>query len=322
MAGERGLYAGPVEVMPCRAQETIPAAAALAGGTVLEPKWDGFRAVLQVTPEGRVRYWSRKGTDLSAAFPDLVDAARDQVPAGVVLDGEAVVWVDGRLSFDHLQHRVVSAPAAAVRMARQQPASYVAFDILAVDGTDVRGLTWRDRRRLLDELATGFEPPIQVSPFTEDHDVALEWFTAFAPAGVEGLVAKGAATRYRPGERGSWVKVKHRSQVDGIVGAVIGPLRRPEAIVVGRFTAEGMFTMVGRSTALTDRQAKELAAVLKKVPESDHPWPAEIGGGHFGGGKVAITQWIRTWWWSWPLTQPSSRVATGTPCGSSVSGRT
>lgn len=269
-----------------------------------------------------MRYWSRKGTDLSAAFPDLVDAARDQVPAGVVLDGEAVVWVDGRLSFDHLQHRVVSAPAAAVRMARQQPASYVAFDILAVDGTDVRGLTWRDRRRLLDELATGFEPPIQVSPFTEDHDVALEWFTAFAPAGVEGLVAKGAATRYRPGERGSWVKVKHRSQVDGIVGAVIGPLRRPEAIVVGRFTAEGMFTMVGRSTALTDRQAKELAAVLKKVPESDHPWPAEIGGGHFGGGKVAITQWIRTWWWSWPLTQPSSRVATGTPCGSSVSGRT
>lgn len=117
MAGERGLYAGPVEVMLCRAQETIPAAAALAGGTVLEPKYDGFRAVLQVTPAGRVRYWSRKGTDLSAAFPDLVDAARDQVPAGVVLDGEAVVWVDGRLSFDHLQHRIVSAPAAAVRMA-------------------------------------------------------------------------------------------------------------------------------------------------------------------------------------------------------------
>ena len=290
MAGERGLYAGPVEVMLCIAQETIPTAAALAGGTVLEPKWDGFRAVLQVTPEGRVTYWSRNGTDLSAAFPDLVDAARDQVPAGVVLDGEAVVWVDGRLSFDHLQHRMVSASEAAVRMAHQHPASYVAFDILAVDGTDVRGLPWRDRRRLLDELAAGFQPPIQVSPYTEDQDVALEWFTALAPAGVEGLVAKGAATRYRPGERrGSWVKVKHRSQVDGIVGAVIGPVSRPEAIVVGRFTAEGMFKMVGRSTVLTDRQAKELTAVLTEVPESDHPWPAEIGGGHFGGGKVAIT---------------------------------
>ena len=109
------------------------------------------------------------------------------------------------------------------------------------------------------------------------------------PAGVEGLVAKGAATRYRPGERGSWVKVKHRSQVDGIVGAVIGPVRRPEAIVVGRYTAEGVLRIVGRSTALTSQQAKELAAALTEVPESGHPWPTEIGGGHFGGGKVAIT---------------------------------
>ena len=79
---------------------------------MLEPKWDGFRAVLQVTPEGRVTYWSRKGTNLSTAFPDLVEAARDQVPAGVVLDGELVVWVEGRLSFDHLQHRMASRPSA------------------------------------------------------------------------------------------------------------------------------------------------------------------------------------------------------------------
>lgn len=273
--------------MLCKAQEAIPAADALAGGTVLEPKWDGFRAVLQVTPEGGVTYWSRNRTNLSDAFQDVVAAARDQVPAGVVLDGELVVWVDGRLSFDHLQHRMASRPVAVARLARQHPASYVAFDILAVEGTDVRGLPWRDRRQLLDELAIGFEPPIQVSPYTEDQEVALEWFTA--PAGVEGLVAKGAATRYRPGERGSWVKVKHRSQVDGIVGAVIGPVRRPEAIVVGRYTAEGVLRIVGRSTALTSQQGKELAAVLTVVPESSHPWPAEIGGGHFGGGKVAIT---------------------------------
>lgn len=85
------------------------------------------------------------------------------------------------------------------------------------------------------------------------------------------------------------MKVKHRSQVDGIVGAVIGSVRRPEAIVVGRYTAEGVLRIVGRSTALTSQQAKELAAALTEVPGSGHPWPAEIGGGHFGGGKVAIT---------------------------------
>lgn len=275
--------------MLCKAQEAIPTAAAMVGGTVLEPKWDGFRSALQVTPEGRVTYWSRNKTDLSTAFPDLVEAARDQVPAGVVLDGEVVVWVDGRLSFDHLQQRMASRPAAVARLAREQPASYVAFDILAVDGMDVRGLRWRDRRQLLDELAPGFEPPIQVSPYTEDQDVALEWFTALASAGVEGLVAKGAATRYRPGERGSWVKIKHRSQVDGIVGAVIGSVRRPESIVVGRYTVDGVLRIVGRSIALTSQQAKELAAALTEVPGSGHPWPAEIGGGHFGGGKVAIT---------------------------------
>lgn len=138
-------------------------------------------------------------------------------------------------------------------------------------------------------MATGFEPPIQVSPVTEDHDVALEWFTALASAGVEGLVAKGAATRYRPGEHGSWVKIKHRSQVDGIVGAVIGPVSRPEAIVLGRYTADGVLKVVGRSTPLTTRQITELAAVLTEVSASGHPWPAEIGSGHFGGGNVAIT---------------------------------
>lgn len=103
------------------------------------------------------------------------------------------------------------------------------------------------------------------------------------------MVAKGAASRYRPGERGSWVKVKHRSQVDGIIGAVIGPVARPEAIVVGRYTAVGVLKIVGRSTALTSQQAKALAAALTEVPGSGHPWPAEIGGGQFGGGEVAIT---------------------------------
>jgi len=86
--------------------------------------------------------------------------------------------------------------------------------------------------------------------------VALEWFTALARDAVEGLVAKGAATRYRPGDRGSWVKGKHRSQVDGIVGAVIGPVRRPEAIALGRYTAEGALRIVGRSTALTSHRPR------------------------------------------------------------------
>lgn len=84
----------------------------------------------------------------------------------------------GRLSFDHLQHRMASNLRAVARLALEHPASYVAFDILAVDSTDIGSLPWRDRRSLLKELAASFEPPVQVSPYTEDYATALEWFEA------------------------------------------------------------------------------------------------------------------------------------------------
>lgn len=100
MPGTPDLFGGAVEVMLTKAQESIPRPAA-AGQLAYEMKWDGYRAALQVTPDGVVRLWSRNGTDLSRAFPDLIEAARVQVPPGIVLDGEAVAWVEGRLSFDH-----------------------------------------------------------------------------------------------------------------------------------------------------------------------------------------------------------------------------
>ena len=195
--------------MLAKAQDTIPRPGKRIE-LAFEPKWDGYRGCLQMRPDGTVRLWSRNGTDLSDAFPDLIEAARLQIPPRVVLDGEVVAFVDGRLSFDHLQHRMVSSPSAAARMARSHPASYVAFDILAVDTQDVRGLPWRDRRMLLDELADGFTPPLQISPVTEDWDTASEWFTTLTAMGIEGLLVKKVTSRYLPGERG-WIKIKRRS---------------------------------------------------------------------------------------------------------------
>ena len=287
MPATSDLFNGPVSVMLAKTQDTIPRPGP-GGGLAFEPKWDGYRGCLQMHPDGTIRLWSRNGTNLSDAFPDLVEAARLQIPAGLVLDGEVVVLVEGRLSFDHLQHRMVSSPSAAARLARSHPASYVAFDILAVGGRDVRGLRWRDRRILLDELADGFTPPLQVSPVTEDYETASEWFATLTAMGVEGLVIKSVTSRYVPAERG-WVKVKHRELTDGVIGAVIGPVTRPEAIVVGRFTPDGVLMVFGRSTALNAGQAKDLASVLTPIPASQHPWPNEIGGGHFGGGMIAIT---------------------------------
>jgi ATP-dependent DNA ligase len=116
---------------------------------VWELKFDGYRAVLRVTEAG-AELWSRNGSDLSRVFPDLITAAAGQLPVGTLADGEAVVYVDGRLSFDHLQYRMVSAPPAATRLARQYPATYVAFDLLAAAGEDLRLRPWRERRATLE----------------------------------------------------------------------------------------------------------------------------------------------------------------------------
>jgi ATP-dependent DNA ligase len=108
-------------------------------------------------------------------------------------------------------------------------------------------------------------------------------------AGVEGLVAKGAGSPYRPGSR-DWIKVRSRENLDVIVGAVIGPISRPEAVIAGRYTDTGELVIVGRTTALSTRQAKQLATVLAAAAAGEHPWPSRIGSGHFGGGSVDITR--------------------------------
>jgi ATP-dependent DNA ligase len=187
----------PIQVQLVKAQDSVPPKSALVGGTIWELKYDGYRAPLRVAAEG-AELWSRNGSNLSSHFPDLIAAAEAQLAAGVVLDGEAVVWLDGRLNFDQLQRRMVSRPAVAAKLAREHPASYVAFDLLTLDGQDLRPHPWRDRRAALEDLASTWRPPLQLSPYTDDYDTALEWLVDYRVAGVEGLVAKGAGSPYRP----------------------------------------------------------------------------------------------------------------------------
>lgn len=279
------LFSGPVAVMLAKTGE-VPRATPGGPAYAYEWKYDGFRQTVVSTDAG-VTLYSRSGTNLSVAFPDVVEAVTAQVPPGVVLDGEVCIFSDGSFSFDQLQHRMVSRPEAAARLARQHPASYIAFDILAVGGIDVRHLSWRDRRGLLDELAASFTPPIQASPYVDDYKTAIGWL-AELPPGIEGIVSKNQRSAYKPGDRG-WIKTKILHVSDAIVGAVIGPISRPDALVAGRYTAAGRLRIVGRSTPLNTRQAAQLAEVLTAVPAAEHPWPNEIGSGHFGGGSVAIT---------------------------------
>jgi ATP-dependent DNA ligase len=288
MAAARPLphgLAGPVDVALARPADTVPEQTACPGGCRYELKFDGFRVAVVRTANG-ARLWSRRGTDLTSAFPDLAAAAEFHLRSGTVLDGEAVMWVDGRLRFDHLQRRLARRASRAVP--EGSPASYVAFDVLALDAGDQRGLAYTARRALLERLSTGWAPPLEICPSTADREEAMGWSTDYRPAGIEGLVIKSAHGRYPTGRR-DWIKVKNRQTREVIVGAVIGSISRPESVIAAAFI-DGELAFVGRTVALTAAQARDLAERLTPA-DDNHPWPDEIGTGVFGKpARVTITK--------------------------------
>ncbi|WP_246080397.1 ATP-dependent DNA ligase [Modestobacter altitudinis] len=283
MAAVPSQLRGPVVVALARAERDIPHPGALPGGCLYEPKWDGYRLVI-VRSKQAVRLWSKQGKDLSARFPDIAAAAREHLPAGAVVDGEVVIWNGSRLDFDLLQQRMVTSPSKVAALVAAHPASYVAFDLLAAGGEDLRALPLTERRKQLEHV-TPWMPPLQLSPVTSDREEARGWFIAYRPAGVEGLVVKGAAGRYAGGRR-NWVKVKSRETTEVIVGGVIGTLKAPRQVVAGRVQA-GELVMVGRSTVLSSVQAAQLAPLLSEAG-AEHPWPTMIGSGRFGGGRDRV----------------------------------
>jgi ATP-dependent DNA ligase len=167
-----------------------------------------------------------------------------------------------------------AGPATARRLAAEQPASYVAFDVLAVLGRDVRSMSLSDRRRLLEELAAGFSPPLELSPATTDRAEAMRWWDELAHTGIEGLMAKDPTQPYRGGER-SWSKVKRRENTDAVCAAVIGPRSRPQQLVLGAWDTDGRLRFAGRTAPLTATQASTAAGFLE-TPTGEHPWPEEV----------------------------------------------
>lgn len=136
---------------------------ALPGRTRYEMKWDGLR-IAAVRTDEHTALWSRRGVRLDSQFPDLMAAAAEQLPAGVVIDGEAVIWQDGRLDFSALLSRMGTSASSARRLALQKSASLVAFDLLLVARHDVRDRALAQRRQLLEELSESMTPPLRLPP--------------------------------------------------------------------------------------------------------------------------------------------------------------
>ncbi|VII95073.1 ATP-dependent DNA ligase (EC 6.5.1.1) LigC [Arthrobacter sp. DR-2P] len=180
-----GLPAGlapPVKVALARAIANMPRGDASHGTLLFEPKWDGYRCVA-VRDDHGATLWSRQGKELTGYFPEILEALAGQVPPGCVLDGEAVVWSGDRLDFDALQRRLVASKAGLPALIREQPASFVAFDLLAVAGHDIRDTPLKQRRELLEQLAAGWMPPLNLSPHHPEPRSGTHMVRRTAPRG-------------------------------------------------------------------------------------------------------------------------------------------
>ncbi len=259
------------------------------GPWAYEPKLDGFRCLLSISEFGDVRLDSRRAKPLGRYFPEIVTAAR-RLPPGLVLDGELVIAGDGGVDFSALQQRLrYSSPARTVQLASEAPASLVVFDVPHHDGDDLRPALYDERRQVLEDLLREAPRGVGLMPMTTDPQAAGAWLRD-QPPGIEGVVAKRRDQRYRPGAR-SWQKLRARDSAEAVIGGVFGTLKRPEALVLGRFRG-GQLRVVGRTGPLPLAARAELQRLLRP-PRTDHPWPLRLPSSRFGqtpGTEIEYTQ--------------------------------
>ncbi|WP_367318110.1 ATP-dependent DNA ligase [Streptomyces sp. HUAS ZL42] len=241
----------------------------LPPGHAAEPKWDGFRALFSVDA-GRVVLRSRRGTELAPAFPE-VGAAATQLPDATALDGELVVWEEGRLAFERLQNRLQRRGAEAARLAAEWPVHFVAFDLLRLTGTDTSAWPYRRRRAALEELFTKrrLTAPWALCPSTTDPDTITEWLT-WTTVGLEGLIFKPLDSPYQPSVRG-WLKYKVRETTEAITGAVTGTLATPRSLLLGTYDDDGHLQYTGSTTTLTQATSITVAELLAPA-RPGHQW--------------------------------------------------
>ena len=186
----------PVEPMLAKLAEELPPGT----GYLYEPKWDGFRAIV-FRGRNDVYIQSRDSRPLDRYFPELHDALLERLPKDCVVDGEIVIATAQGLDFDALQLRLHPAESRVVKLAKDTPSSFVAFDVLAVSGRNLLGSPQSERRAVLEKLLRAVKPPVYLTPVTRDRAVALEWLTRFEGAGLDGVIAKPESGAYLPGKR-------------------------------------------------------------------------------------------------------------------------
>src|SRR5882757_160900 len=191
----------PVSPMLAKSVKTIPPDASY------EPKWDGFRSIC-FRDDDEVELGSRNERPMTRYFPELVAAVQAELPQRCVIDGEIVIATDHGLDFEALQQRIHPADSRVRMLAEKTPASFIAFDLLALGDDDYTGRPFSERRAALIDALAGCGPPIHVTPASTDLITAQRWFDEFEGAGLDGVIAKPLSITYQPDKRVMF-KIKH-----------------------------------------------------------------------------------------------------------------
>ena len=295
----------PLEPMLAKLTESIP----VGPGWVYEPKWDGFRAL--VFRDGEEIYiQSRDLKPLDRYFPELPPALREALPERCVLDGEVVIAGAHGLDFESLLLRIHPAASRVKMLAAETPASFVAWDLLALGDRDLREVPQGERRGLLESALAGAAPPVHLTPATSDPSIATDWFNRFEGAGLDGVVAKRISEPYMPARRG-WAKIKHARTAECVVAGFRwhknGPGTMVGSLLLGLYDGAGKLNSVGITATFTTEKRRELVEELAPLRESaldGHPWgewaaweaEARAGGQRMPG---ATSRWNRDRDLSW-----------------------
>ncbi len=263
----------PVAPMLSKAADALPD----GNGWQYEPKWDGFRTL--VFRDGdEIVLQSRDEKPMNRYFPELLAPLAATLPERCAVDGEIVIVSPGGLDFEALLLRIHPAASRVRLLAAQTPASFVAWDLLALGDEDLREVPLAARRARLEQVLARAPAPVHLSPATRDHALAQDWFRRFEGAGLDGVMAKRLDAPYRAGER-TMIKVKHTRSADCVVagfrwhkkgaGTMIGSL------LLGLYDDEGTLHHVGVTAAFTNTTRTQLVADLAPLRENaldGHPW--------------------------------------------------
>ena len=279
----------PVSPMLAKSVPAIPQ------GAHYEPKWDGFRSICFRDGDD-IEFGSRNERPLTRYFPELVAAAVAELPPRCVIDGEIVIATDGGLDFESLQQRIHPAASRVRLLAGQTPASFIAFDLLALDDRDLTGEPFEVRRATLVQALAGCGPVFHATPATSDIQTAQRWFDDFEGAGLDGIVAKPLSLPYSPDKRVMF-KIKHQRTADCVVAGYRIHKSADDAVgslLIGLYTDAGDLASVGVIGAFPLAKRRELLTELQPLVTTfdDHPWRwAGPEDGSAGPRKNETSRW-------------------------------